>query len=227
MEYFSSSSLREAPLEQRGPKRGRPRSWENRHLEPERVDRARFIVQATRQRLDSWKEVAEHFGNKYNKATFYRMCDDNDKEFKPSARLVALIEAIGIAQPKAVKAPPCPSCLSWGKRVVHDAGDCHGLPVASVVVLHPGETVQHNGNGAEPATHKPKRERAPRKPIEVTPETHGKHALLKEARQTWNDLEDELADVAAQLDAARLPGENRVDCVRRLTDATHATQSSH
>jgi len=35
----------------------------------------------------------------------------------------------------------CPTCWAAGKRTVHAAGDCHGRPVAAVVVLAPGEVV--------------------------------------------------------------------------------------
>lgn len=39
----------------------------------------------------------------------------------------------------------CPSCLALGKREVHAAGDCHGLPVASVACLAPDQEVARKG----------------------------------------------------------------------------------
>lgn len=46
--------------------------------------------------------------------------------------------ALGLpALPRRVEVPACPTCGE-----VHVAGDCHGKPVAQVVVLAPGEQVR-------------------------------------------------------------------------------------
>lgn len=44
----------------------------------------------------------------------------------------------------------CPTCLVDGRREVHAAGDCHGVPVAQVVCLAPGASVKSARRPAEP-----------------------------------------------------------------------------
>jgi hypothetical protein len=115
---------------------------------------AREKVEVAWARLGTWERVAEWFtGLENKKAAIFRLA--KDVKFRPSVALLDAIERKPLP-PETKATAVCPSCLSRGIREVHAAGDCHGLPVASVICLAPGEVV-----AAAPAPKPPKRNRPP------------------------------------------------------------------
>jgi hypothetical protein len=95
---------------------------------------ARHKVEVAKRILGPWRMVGAWLGNQCKAGACCRLVKDDT--FRPSIALIALIEVSPLPQAK-VEVAPCPSC-----GLAHVAPDCHGAPVASVVILAPGETVR-------------------------------------------------------------------------------------
>jgi hypothetical protein len=110
---------------------------------------ARDKIIVSKERLGTWAKVAQWYTDEHKKGAFHRLV--NDDTFRPSIELLDAIERKPLP-PELKLAECCPTC-----HVVHGDGlDCHGAPIAAIVVLAPGEQVTR--------IPKPGRERKPRHP---------------------------------------------------------------
>jgi hypothetical protein len=146
------------------------------------LDLTRMAVQVAYKHSKSWRTLATEKGVSHN--VLYALAHGEwSKVSWETHRLVR--RKFDLPDPgPLVYATPCPTCGG-----IHIAGDCHGVPIASVAILRPGEVVAAAGDVVKRTT-KARLRKTVRKNISVDPVIwEASNARRIAAGMTWDAWE--------------------------------------